>query len=351
MSKEIVYIACQPDDLYFCWQLETQIWNFRKHGISDKLRYLMFLPSDRLLQGWNPKAKELVEKYPEVQFFWYEDKEDILVNYIHPYQYIPLLRPYCLAMHFKEHPELEEKTIFYLDADVIFTKYPDFVDKYKDDDICYLSDTKGYIAASYWNSKENDVKEGLLEKYKEYDPLEKISSAVGINRAVCEMNENGSGGAQYLLKGIDYNFWLDVFRGCLNVRGMLSYHIPGSVNKLFFESEEKGFQSWAADMWAVLWNLWKRGKITECPSEMNFVWATSPIEQLEGSYIMHNAGATGQPFIVDGKPHVLFYKSGRNLQYVNNRKTPFEDYEHLLVSPEYCSAVYCDAIEYAKERR
>lgn len=351
-SKELVFIMAQPDDTYFRWQIEVQINNARKLGLSDKYRYLMFLPHDRMEKGWNKETRELPIRYPEVSFYWYEDTDNILDNYVGPYQYIPLLRPYILAKHFKENPDLVEKAIYYQDADVIWTKYPDFLDKLKDDDICYLSDTKSYIAASYWDSKINDVRPDMLEKYKEIDSLDMMAKQIGITREVCVLNEDGSGGAQYLLKGIDHAFWLDVFRGCLNIRAGLSYHVPGSINSLYFESENKGFQSWCADMWSVLWNLWKRGKKTICPPEMEFAWATDPVEKWKEVYVFHNAGATGSPHMVDGVPHILFYKAGRDgAQYANNVTTPFEDMGHSLVSPQYCSAKYCEEVEDTRKKR
>lgn len=351
MPKDLVFMLAQPDDLQFAWQIEVQINNFRKYGLSDKLNYLMFLPSDRRVNGWNKETRELPIKYPEVNFFWYEDDENILMNYVQPYQYIPLLRPFVLAKHFKIHPELEEKAIFYLDTDVVFTKYPDFIDKFKDDDICYLSDTRSYISASYWDSKINDVLPEKLEEYKKIDPLDQVSRLVGINREICVANESSSGGAQYILKGIDYRFWLDVFKGCLEIRASLSYHVPGSINHRFFANEDKGFQSWCADMWSVLWNLWKRDKQTIVPTEMDFAWATDTVDKWDRVYLYHDAGAGPQPVIVEGIPHFLFYKKGRGLEYVNNRTSPFIDNQHMLVSPSYCSSMYCKEIEDAKKNR
>lgn len=348
-SKELVIIACQPDDLYFSWQLEVQIANFRKYGLSDKLRYLMFLPHDRLEGGWNKATRELPIKYPEVNFYWYEDTANILENYVQPYQYIPLLRPYVLGKHFKEFPELTEKAVLYIDSDVIWTKNPDFLDKYKDDEVCYLSDTKSYLGIDYWDSKVNDVKPEMVEAYKSFDSLELVANRVGISREIIKENDGGTGGAQYLLKGIDSKFWNDVFSACVIIRASLSSHMPGSINSKYFESENKGFQSWTADMWAVLWNLWKRGMKTVTPPEMDFAWATSSIELYDKVYIYHNAGATGQPFIVDGIPHLLFYKA--STQYVNNVTTPFDDDGHVLTSPFFCSCKYAEAIEDAKKNR
>lgn len=352
LDKELVILAAQPDDLQFAWQIEVQINNFRKYGISNKLRYLMFLPEDRMVQGWNKETRELPIKYPEVKFYWYRDNEDILHKYVIPYQYIPLLRPFVLARHFKENPDLKDKAILYIDSDIVFTRNPDFLDKYKNDDICYLSDTRSYLGIGYWDSKINDVRLDKLEAYKLIDPVDAMAKQIGITRKIVEVNDAGAGGAQYLLKGIDHTFWLDVFKGCLAIRAGLSYHVPGSINHTYFSDENKGFQSWCADMISVLWNLWKREKQTIVPPEMDFAWATDTVDKWNQVYIYHDAGAGPHP-IVDsaGVQHQLFYKKGKNLQYVNNRTSPFIDNEHHNVSPNYCSSMYCKEIEDTKKNR
>lgn len=340
-------MSCAPDDNYFCWQYRVQLHNFRKMGYSDKVRILMFLPSDR--SEWNPEMKKVAAEYPEVQFFWYKDDTDILHNYIEPYQYIPLLRPWVMAMHFKEHPELSEKAIFYHDSDILFTKHLDFT-PFLGDEVNYLSDTISYIGAAYWDSKEKDVLPEKLEEYKKRDILDEMAQKLGIDRGIAMINQGSSGGAQYLLKRVDYKYWIDVFAGCIKIRGYMSYHVPGSVNHTFFANEDKGFQSWCADMWSVLWNLWKRGKETKVPKELDFAWATEPIANWETKYIYHDAGAGPQPIEDDkGKIHMLFYKKGRNgFEYANNRSTPFQE-DLTYVSPTYCSYNYVQEILEAKK--
>ena len=57
---------------------------------------------------------------------------------------------------------------------------------------------------------------------------------------------------------------------------------------------------WCADMWAVLWNLWKEGYETKIPKELNFTWATMSSTMWEINSIYHNAGVIeesyGMPF-------------------------------------------------------
>jgi hypothetical protein len=74
---------------------------------------------------------------------------------------------------------------------------------------------------------------------------------------------------------------------CIIIRKYLQH-----INKQFFASEEKGFQSWCADMWAVLWNLWLRDIETKNISEMDFSWASDPIEKVHKLGMFHNDGIT-----------------------------------------------------------
>lgn len=100
-----------------------------------------------------------------------------------------------------------------------------------------------------------------------------------------------TGGAQYILKGIDYTFWEDVERMCVEIRKKFYYNILGSVNNKYFKSENAGFQSWCADMWAVNFSLWKRGIQTDVTPLLDFSWATDNWETYTKKPIYHNAGA------------------------------------------------------------
>ena len=51
-------------------------------------------------------------------------------------------------------------------------------------------------------------------------------------------------------------------------------------------------QIWCADMWAVLWNGWLRSNEVKVVPELNFTWATDPIQKWDQSIIYHNAGVT-----------------------------------------------------------
>jgi len=341
MSRQLQIISAQPNDKYFIWQLQVQLANFRKLGYSNKYTILIWKHSDRVNnEDFDKEWKVLEARYPEAKFVYYTDTTGVLKQMINKYNYIPLLRPWLLGKYFAENPSLKNDAILYLDSDVIFTKKLD-IDKYLDDDVCYLSDTQSYIAASYFDSKLKDVLPEKVEVYKQIDVLDVLLKEFGLDRQVAVDNEKGSGGAQYLLKNIDSQFWEDVFKGCIITR--INLH---SVNRRFFENEDKGFQVWAADMWSVLFNLWKRGYKTECPREMDFAWATDYIEKWDQVSIYHDAGASPTSIkYKDETQHKLFHK--RDSAYINNVRTPFED-DLSFVSDKYCSYNYVQQIKEAK---
>lgn len=333
MLRQLQIISAQPNDSYFIWQLRVQLSNFRKYGYSANYRILVFKHNDRDKgEDFADQWRELENDYPEAKFFYYEDPDKKLLQAIKTYDYIPILRPWLLAKHFKEYPELSKDAILYMDSDVVFTKYLDFT-PFLEDDVCYLSDTRSYINSDYFDSKIKDVLPEKLEEYKAVDCLNTALGMVNLTREVAVANKEGSGGAQYLLKNIDHTFWENVFAGCAKIRTCLR-----SINRKYFENEDKGFQSWCADMWSVLWNLWARGYQTKCPVEMDFAWATDDISKWDRVYLYHDAGASTKP-IKEG--HRLFHK--RESRYINNEKMPF--YEDLtFVSDEYCSKKYVEEI-------
>jgi len=336
MQRNLSIISAQPNDSYFIWQLDVQLHNFRKYSYSDKARILVFKHSSRLNgEMFEDQWQSLQDKYPEAKFFFYEDPSGGLLQAMRTYDYIPLLRPWLLAKHFKEYPELSKDAIFYLDSDVVFTKYLDF-SPFLDDDICYLSNTTSYISAEYFDSKVKDVLPDKIDIYNQIDVLDGACSLVGVNRDIAVANQQGSGGAQYLLKNIDSTFWENVFAGCAKIRTYLR-----SINRRFFENEDKGFQSWCADMWSVLWNIWAKGMETKCPQELDFAWATDDISKWDRVYIYHDAGASTKP-IREG--HRLFHK--RESRYINNEATPMEE-DLSFVSEEYCSKNYVKEIQEA----
>ena len=133
--------------------------------------------------------------------------------------------------------------------------------------------------------------------------LSEIGSVIGISRQLAEDNNENSGGAQYLLKNVDVSFWSKVMNDCILIRTYLQ-----KINREFFKDENAGYQSWCADMWSVLWNLWVKDQETKVIPEMGFAWGPDPVTKLETHPIYHNAGIVateqgGYPCFYKGKYH------------------------------------------------
>jgi hypothetical protein len=331
--KDLRFVTVCPDDTYFTWQVHLWLESLKEIGQSDKAIVLLYIPQNR---NKNVKWQQIINLYPEAEFHFYKDDAGALNSHLSTY--IPILRPWTMWSHFKANPELSNKAIFYCDSDILFTK--DFnVDKLIEDGVCYLSNTNSYINSKYFESKIRDVIPSKLEEYKTRDILAEIMSVVGVDKQVAIDNNEHSGGAQYLLKDIDATFWNKVMNDCMIIRKYLQ-----KVNKDFFENESKGYQSWCADMWAVLWNIWFRGQETKVVDEMNFSWATDPISKLEKSTIFHNAGIVSPH---NGK-YNCFYKG----KYHNgNDPTADPHLDNVLndeESKKYCTWFYANKLKELK---
>jgi len=331
--KDLKFLCCQPDDTYYTWQVHLWLESLKNINQIDKAIVLIFTPKGRKR---NSNWKQIIDLYPEAEFNFYNDEDDVssLLGI-----YIPVLRPYVLWRYFKENIEMSSKAIFYCDSDILFM--PNFdIKEFLEDDINYLSDTNSYINAKYFDSKIKDVLPEKLEEYKNRDVLGEICSIIGISREIAEKYNEHSGGAQYLLKNVDAYFWSKVMNDCILIRTYLQ-----KVNREFFKDESSGFQSWCADMWAVLWNLWFREQETKVVKKLNFAWASDPIKKLENHLILHNAG-----IISSDMGHPCFYK-GKYHQGTD----PTKDKQLDIVlshekSKDYCTWYYASKLKELKEK-
>ena len=308
--QNLRYVCVQPRLLYYAWQVEVMINNFIKHGINPN--------NIEILVAWNPNDlttsvqanidawNKLVSHYSQVRFFFYQDTRK------HPIHYISSIRPNILKQHFAAYPELKYDAIFYHDCDIVFTKQPNW-NKFLHDRIWYLSNTNSYINSDYILSKGQDV----------YD---KMCEIVGIDPLIPKLINSNSGGAQYILKYIDAEYWEKVEKDSEQL-----YHQITQLNnqKKTIDPSHHELQIWCADMWAVLWNGWLRGNETKVVSEMDFSWATDPIKRWEETTIFHNAGVVG----IGDK----FYKG----IYQNTLPYNIED----NFDKNYCSSLYFNEIK------
>ena len=297
------YICCQPSNIYYSWQVDTMIYSFINNGINQEQIDIVF----SIKSANENSCLYLLDKYPNVNFYFYPDTRKSV-------KYISSVRPYTLKKHFYKYPELYKGTFMYHDCDIALTK-PLEIDNYLCgcDQTCYLSDTISYIGHNYILSKGQDV-------------LDLMCSVANIDKELVQQNEANSGGAQYVLKNIDYTFWEEVEIDCEN----LFYEVVKLNTKKVAEDDRyHPLQIWCADMWAVLWNLWKRNRKTKIIKELNFTWATEPIIKWGENSIFHNAG-------INNNKDNAFYKAN----YIS--KIPPNDLE---INPTLTSFKYYELVK------
>ena len=297
------YICAQPATQYYAWQIDVMLYSFRTVGVNLENVHVVSAIHNEI----DPHFDKLMRKYPGVVFSFYEDTR-------YDKSYISSIRPHILKKHFKAFSNLSKEAIFYHDCDIVLTKPLD-INKYIDDDICYLSDTISYIGYEYIVSKGEDI-------------LNRMLHIVGIDEDIVKRNQDSSGGAQYLLKSIDEYYWHDVEKDCTRLYKEIS---EMNLQKKRDDADFHEIQIWCADMWAVLWNTWKRKKDTKVIKEMDFSWATSHIESWHKNSIYHNAGVTSDH-------SEMFFKGN----YIN--KTPDLNIE---ISKDKCSHNYYKLIQQA----
>lgn len=270
------FLCAQPASTYYAWQVEVMLNSFLDVDINlNSVDIVCCIDKkDEIPDYW----RKLSDAYP-ARFFFYEDKRKIK-------NYISSIRPNILKQHFKKHPYLEKETIFYHDNDMVFTKKIDF-SQFEGDDTWYGSDCRWYIGHDYILSKGEDV-------------LSLMCSTCGIDKALVRENELNSIGAQYIMKGVDWRFWSEVE---VNSEKMFVDVTELNVKKKEQIPSYHEVQIWCADMWALLWAAWKRGKKTVCHPDLQFSWATSFIQEWYDLSIFHNAGVT------ESSQNHLFFKA------------------------------------------
>jgi len=318
-KSNTIFISAQPDEVFFHWQVELYLYQFAKHNIADRC-YALFgyrdSPSTYVL--------ELAKKYKHI--ILYKDERDIHV----PNLYIPSIRPHLLKKFFTEHPELGA-SVFYHDSDIFLVKLPSF-QLMLNDTHDYVSDTISYIGYNYINNSQKRYK----EKYPAIaadDLATRMCDVAGISLNLIKKNERAAGGAQYLMKNIDAAYWEEVEVVCQKL-----YDCMKAYDKQY--PIDHGIQIWTADMWAVIWLLWKRGHTSIVHPDLEFSWGISSVTDYFKRPIFHLAGVTLKNNT--GKFYKSHYKS-KNVftEYAKDKKIfDFIDptnatYEYVKVIKEY----------------
>jgi len=327
MERKI--ICAQPTDPYFIWQCHLYVESCIENGWKEEeVDILLYNPKDRPIdERWGI----LKESYPNLNVYFYEDRgvENLLGIYI------PVLRPHILKQHFEAFPELQNKTIIYTDCDILWTGNKG-IDVLMDDGVCYVSDAHSYMNATYFDNKINDCLPEKKESLSKIDVVEQLANIVGIDSSIIRDNNLNTGGVQYILKNIPADFWGKVQEDCISIRMYLM-----NLNRKFFASESKGYQSWCSDLFSVQYNLWKYGKETKVVKEMDFSWAPDNIEKIKQCNIFHNAGIAS----TDQGGYPCFYKG----KYVDG-SNPFIDpqLDEILNNEEskkHCTWYYANKLK------
>lgn len=285
------YIIATTDNKYFRWQILVQINNFKKLGIIDDVIYIVSYEKSI------SKEIKLIEKETGVKFYYYKDTRKNKI-------YTSSVRPHILAKHFKKY-SVDGGFFMYLDPDVLFREKLNINDAIKNTKSFFVSDTKSYINSKYIKGKSPEL-------------FERMCEVANIESSLVENNDNGAGGAQYIMKNIDHKFWKEVEKDCVNL-----YELMMKTEKEY--SPKHPIQKWTADMWAVLWNIWKLNIKTIILKDLSFSWATSHIKSYDQNLIFHNAGVFNEKD--------LFNKCKFT------QKTPFfEDFSYVNV--DRCSYNY-----------
>lgn len=272
-KKKLLFVSAQPDVPYFHWQCEVYLNNFINLGIPKKNIHVLF-SSTNSSKELSDGAKKLLKYTPNIHFYLDErDKK----------HYIPSIKPFLIHKWIKEN-EKRGQLFFLHDSDIIFNYLPNF-DNFINDDIIYLSDTRGYTSFSYIMD--------CSERYKKHHEvldngqlLREMCDVIGVEPAEVKKYENGTGGAQYIFKNQNNFLWFKIFKDSTALYDKLmrfqrKYPIsPGEI------------QFWTAEMWAVLWNQWWYGLKTQISDELKFSWATDTISDSEKTPILHMAGVT-----------------------------------------------------------
>jgi len=309
----MIFLSAQPDDPYFIWQLEIQLINFKSFGIGYKEIHVLISYEEK--NGINNLYVDFSSRFKEyAQFYFYPDRRK-------KKKYVSSIRPHIIAQHFFANECLSKSTIFYHDSDILFThKLPDF-NRLCADDIWYFSDAKSYLDSNYIKSKGEII-------------LDEMCGIVGIGKQTVIDNDENAGGAQSLLKNVDYRFWEKIEVDSENLYDHL-FENTKRYRREFLSNKKTGdyvpISSWCADMWALLWNSIKVAQV-KIDKDLDFCWPHHDKSEWYEKKIFHNAGVN---HLQDKK---YFYKSA----FI--RKEPY-GYDFSSISSECCSHKYLETIE------
>lgn len=263
----MIFLSAQPDEYYFLWQLQLQIFNFKNLGIEKGKIHILI--GYNLEKGLSSEFTKFISQNNEASFYCYPDEREHKL-------YSSSIRPHIITKHFERYPALSNESVFYHDSDILFESIPDF-DTLNDDEIWYVSDARSYIGSNF------------IKRVAGTDLFYDMCKVVDIDYATVEENEENAGGAQYLLKNCHSKFWKKIEADSEKLYKLLLNH---SSAYGYCENKDKTnlIQPWCADMWALWWNALLFGFNVKINSELNFSWASSRISEFNHPKILHYTG-------------------------------------------------------------
>jgi hypothetical protein len=325
--EKILFVTAQPDVPYFIWQIKLYVHNFIEKGINPNQIHVIFSLQN---QNNEPSSESLQLGSLGINVHHFVD-ERIKKHYI------PSIKPFLISKWIQKNPKHGE--LFFLhDSDIIFNELPSF-DQLLNDEVCYMSDTIGYIGYNYimdcckrYESQNPTSEKGQL--------ISEMANVVGVDVDTIKQNQKNSGGGQYLFKNTNCELWDKMYKDSIKLYDqMLDYQKRFPINP-------GQIQFWTAEMWAVLWNLWLYEYKTKIISDLDFSWATDTIEIYNSKNILHMAGVTddlkttkfykGDYINIDPilklKEDKNFFnyidKNSSTIKYIENMKSYIKKYEN-----------------------
>jgi hypothetical protein len=308
--EKILFVSAQPDVPYFIWQIKIYVNNFIEKGINPNQIHVVL---GIVKVNGKPSEESIKLKDLGINVYHFIDERNKKT-------YIPSIKPYLISKWIKLNSDYG-KLFFLHDADIIFNKLPNF-NKLINDDICYLSDTIGYIGYNYIIDC-CDRYEKAHPKSEKGQLLKEMANIVGVSVDVIKDNQENSGGGQYLIKNTTFEVWNKIYKDSTNLYDqMLDYQkrFPISPGEIQF---------WTAEMWSLIWNLWMYNYKTKITNELDFSWATDSLKVYEKRPILHMAGVTedmkfkkfykGDFINVD--PIELLKKDYKHFDFIENNST------------------------------
>jgi len=304
----MIYLCAQPVTNYYAWQVATMLRSFLRNGVEPGSIHVVGAVTRCVPPSW----RAVLRTYPGVRFAFYHDRRTNPV-------YALSIRPYVLAQHWEGFPELEGATVFYHDCDIVLTRPPAW-DHLAEGKTWHVSDCRSYIGVDYLRSKGHGLYEGMCE-------------LMGLDPGVPEANDAGAGGAQYVMKGIDADWWRRMYEDSETLYAYLRRRTREIKADPATPEKYHEIQVFTADMWAMLWGAWRAGHKTAIAPELAFTWATDLAERWDERAIYHNAGVTARD------RERLFHKG----DYIHQEPYAIENH----VNPRYASHRYLEEVKAA----